>query len=90
MTYNLLGSLAINLQDFNSFNPLEILPDFLLNSDSSSLIDLPDSYKLNNNFNLNSELITNFNKLKSSKSEIPSKYISLITIPPSVRINKIL
>ena len=30
MTYNLFGSLSINLQDINSFSPLEIFPDFLL------------------------------------------------------------
>ena len=58
--YFLSGKRVINLQDFKSFNPLEILPDFLLNSDSSSLMVLLDSYKLSNNFNLVSDERINF------------------------------
>ena len=78
----LLDNLVINLQSLNSFNPREMLPDFLLNSDSNSLIDFEDSYKLNNSFSLISEAVKNFNILKSSKSLCLSKYSDLIIMPP--------
>ena len=48
----LSGNLIIKLQSFSSFNARDILPDFLLKSDSNSLIDFEESYKLNSIFNL--------------------------------------
>ena len=82
MTNCLLDNLVIRLQSLNSFNPRDMLPDFLLNSDSNSLIDFDDSYMLNNSFNLISEAIRNFNMLKSSKSLCLSKNSDLMIIPP--------